>query len=653
MMIDNIINAGWDDVYGWCSTELIPDKRDCEYKTKMVKDVVHQFVELPSDFFDTAIDTLGIQRLRDIKQLSLAHLVYPGATHNRFEHSLGVAHVMNMAIKSLTNNIREHVVPSLKHFKGDAQLKGLANSLAVFLSRLAEEINNMLPEAITAALYHDSGHIALSHPGEDALRDPLLYYSPDPHITMSELATEGFDHEKLGLALVLSRASCNDKECQRVRFACRDVDLKTVVEVLDRAYNSEAWSRECRPVIFTRRNSGKLIPEYEYEPGSVKRIAKCIIANLLSSPIDVDRADYTLRDSMHTGSRSGIWDINRYYSVLTIVPRITSRLGGEEYRVNLSIGVLDKGVSIVESMLLSRIYMYGDVYLHDISMIYSGMASRALALLYAVSRYMLYDAEKGDEQAGSLLKKYPILDTLAQLPLWARPNIGSDYTVLEERLAYLTDTPVLDIIQRIALGLANDLLSYIKAKAESVSGEARRKWFIEACTSLVLASRGVIKRKHWGSIILADDRAAQIIANLKGSPHEVNVAAKSLLSRNITPLFIISWSSYMPYKGEGKNRIFVFRRRTPLSPVEITKSPDAKIVGKIAGLSYSKFLISVPRIDEEPLVPGWYHRRSKLEQVDYMVAAKLCGCEKGELNQLIHEASLRALRVAGELLELS
>src|ERR1700731_2913609 len=54
-----------------------------------IRDPIHVFVRLDSD--ERAIlDARPFQRLRHIHQLALTYLVYPGATHKRFEHSLGV-----------------------------------------------------------------------------------------------------------------------------------------------------------------------------------------------------------------------------------------------------------------------------------------------------------------------------------------------------------------------------------------------------------------------------------------------------------------------------------------------------------------------------------------------------------------------------------
>ena len=56
---------------------------------KIIFDVIHGFIEI-DEISLKIIDTPEFQRLRNIKQLGTCYLVFPGASHNRFEHSLGV-----------------------------------------------------------------------------------------------------------------------------------------------------------------------------------------------------------------------------------------------------------------------------------------------------------------------------------------------------------------------------------------------------------------------------------------------------------------------------------------------------------------------------------------------------------------------------------
>jgi HD superfamily phosphohydrolase len=93
------------------------------------------------------VDTPEFQRLRRVKQLGFAHLVYPGAVHNRFLHALGVYHLTGRAIDALER-------------KG--QLEALDD-----LSR------RTIPEIRLAALLHDVGHYAFSHAMEELEPDSI------------------------------------------------------------------------------------------------------------------------------------------------------------------------------------------------------------------------------------------------------------------------------------------------------------------------------------------------------------------------------------------------------------------------------------------------------------------------------------------------
>lgn len=68
---------------------------------KIINDPVHGFVNVPSGVVSLIVKHPWFQRLRDIKQLGLTHLVYPGAVHSRLSHALGAMHLMREAIGSL------------------------------------------------------------------------------------------------------------------------------------------------------------------------------------------------------------------------------------------------------------------------------------------------------------------------------------------------------------------------------------------------------------------------------------------------------------------------------------------------------------------------------------------------------------------------
>ena len=101
-------------------------------ESREVRDPVFGFISLNETEADI-VSTSIFQRLRRIRQLAFAHLVYPGALHTRFEHSLGVFH------------IADHVCLTLG--LGDSERR---------LVRLA-------------ALLHDIGHGSFSHVSEEIL----------------------------------------------------------------------------------------------------------------------------------------------------------------------------------------------------------------------------------------------------------------------------------------------------------------------------------------------------------------------------------------------------------------------------------------------------------------------------------------------------
>uniref|UniRef100_UPI00358EFFD1 deoxynucleoside triphosphate triphosphohydrolase SAMHD1-like n=1 Tax=Myxine glutinosa TaxID=7769 RepID=UPI00358EFFD1 len=116
--------------------ETIEDT-DLLNQPKVFNDPVHGHIELPS-LLVKIVDTPQFQRLRDIKQLGGAHFVYPGATHTRFEHSLGVGYLAGLLIKSLKER-----QPELNITDKDVlciQIAGLCHDLGEFFIVILQTI---------------------------------------------------------------------------------------------------------------------------------------------------------------------------------------------------------------------------------------------------------------------------------------------------------------------------------------------------------------------------------------------------------------------------------------------------------------------------------------------------------------------------------
>jgi HD superfamily phosphohydrolase len=127
-------------------------------KKKIINDPVYGFIHIQSELIYDIIQHPYFQRLRHIKQLGLANLIYPGAMHTRFQHALGAMHLMGRALENLRNK------------KIDIS---------------AEEME----AAQLAVLLHDIGHGPFSHALEESLL-PSIQHESLSYLFMNELNKE-------------------------------------------------------------------------------------------------------------------------------------------------------------------------------------------------------------------------------------------------------------------------------------------------------------------------------------------------------------------------------------------------------------------------------------------------------------------------------
>jgi HD superfamily phosphohydrolase len=128
---------------------------------KVIRDPIHGYIELDA-LTMALIDSAPMQRLRRISQLGLSNLVYPGANHTRFEHSLGVMHLAGMLtsrIDTVTGEEKEELrVAALLHDLGHGPFSHVTEGLVKHYTRQGhEDIRDILKKGEIAEILGEHG----------------------------------------------------------------------------------------------------------------------------------------------------------------------------------------------------------------------------------------------------------------------------------------------------------------------------------------------------------------------------------------------------------------------------------------------------------------------------------------------------------------
>ena len=281
-----------------------------------------------------------------MRQLGLAHLVYPGATHSRFEHALGAYHLARRALA----NLRE------------------AGALAAVP---ADE-----PAVVSAAaLLHDVGHYPFSHALEEI---------GAPH------------HESLAGSLVTDGP---------------------VAQILRAEIGADAPQRVL-DLICGRSASA--------------------LQGLISGSFDLDKIDYLQRDARMCGVPYGEIDEDRLIqSMLVLRDPATG---------TASLGIREKGLSAVETLLFAKYQMYRNVYWHhacrSATAMYKRIVERAvergavtMAVLGAYTDEGLLQAVEsvGDDPMLTALRERRLFKRAYEAPAAALPAAGNLEWLADDR----------------------------------------------------------------------------------------------------------------------------------------------------------------------------------------------------------------------------
>lgn len=222
-----------------------------------VRDAVHGLIEF-NDLEKRLIDSAPVQRLRSIHQLAMCYQVYPGATHKRFEHSLGVMDLVGRIFdrvfdeRSMSGGVRER----LKEY-------------------LEPEVLGYWKQVLrVAALLHDVGHLPFSHAAE------------------KDLLPNGWNHERITAHII------------------RESEIASILSTAPRRLDSG----DVVSIAWEPREHLKVEPETILAPWQT------LLGEIISgNTFGADRMDYLLRDSLHAGVVYGRFDPSHLISALRLV----------------------------------------------------------------------------------------------------------------------------------------------------------------------------------------------------------------------------------------------------------------------------------------------------------------------------------------------
>lgn len=273
--------------------------KDFLYSDKKIYDSVHGFI--PFDEFEKElIDSLPFQRLHYIHQLGIAYLVYPGATHTRFEHSLGVMTLATQMFDKICKSVR----PDVFHF---VPRKGSSDYL--YWRRVLR----------MAALCHDLGHLPFSHAAEADLLDV-------------------HGHEGWTLKIIDSPhlKPVWDKLRTAPAYLQDLIERDIVMDIKKIAVGEKRW---------------RAMHEEPLTPWE-KIVSQIITGDFFGA----DRIDYLVRDAKSTGVGYGLFDYHQLIETLRVLP--SAERGADE----LQLGIDENGLESCEALLLARHFMHRRVY---------------------------------------------------------------------------------------------------------------------------------------------------------------------------------------------------------------------------------------------------------------------------------------------------
>lgn len=272
---------------------------------KSFMDSVHGYIQIPQCFVENIIDTPEYQRLRFVDQTGMK-VLYPTAKHDRFSHSLGVYYLGTIAVDALLSNFKRN-----KHWNICSD-----NTKNVFWAK-----NKVL--FLIACLLHDIGHSPFSHSPEsffernNSLNEKINKNLKDNN-DYSHCSAK--PHEKMSAWLILKDDSVWRERIKKILIYLNskkypETDIGHIGEYDHIQISIDESNLDDDIQFISRMILGLKYSDYRPE----YQMRNCFI-ELLNGNYDVDKLDYTIRDTKMSGISNITLDVERLLNSITIIP---------------------------------------------------------------------------------------------------------------------------------------------------------------------------------------------------------------------------------------------------------------------------------------------------------------------------------------------
>ncbi len=310
---------------------------------KLIMDPVHGGIPL-LDHEVAIVDHPIFQRLRFICQNDILSLVFPGATHSRFLHSIGVMHVGSRMFRAMVEN-------SIKQ----ASVSGHS----VLSTDVLEAVSYFHKLVRSACLLHDVGHSSFSHQFSrtDTIRRQLAtpgrfeaLWQDDSYHQFYKTTPDRLEHEHFSVRAAW-KILC---DTSITSLPVNKVDILGLMETTHIA-PSQTFEQHAKAIwqLAYPANDPK---QPTSVPDDFSEKFQRLLSNIVSGELDADRADYMLRDGFHSSVTIGGFNLDHLLSNL--------HFGWCSQTKWCGIAISEKGLSSLEDFVYSRHQMYRQVYAH-------------------------------------------------------------------------------------------------------------------------------------------------------------------------------------------------------------------------------------------------------------------------------------------------